>query len=193
MSHLTSKYPRQKDDFYVSPDGVIKPLLIAVPALRCDKIWEPAAGNGALVIQLWGSGCEVVASDLNRWSKRQGIETRIDFLREQHPWGVYCVTDPPNKLVEQFTRLVQTKIALLVRIGLMAAHERAGHFRFKETILTMGRQTMSPSKAVNKCRRGTVDFARFVFNSTPTLNPWITYHKQVPGLGGREKELGQTR
>lgn len=58
--------PREENDFYPTPPEPTRAFLAAeYPRLKhFNKIWEPAAGDGAMVRELRDCGFEVVASDL---------------------------------------------------------------------------------------------------------------------------------
>lgn len=60
------KLERAENDFLPTPPEPTRALLAAeYPRLKCfNKIWEPAAGDGAMVRELRNCGFEVVASDL---------------------------------------------------------------------------------------------------------------------------------
>jgi hypothetical protein len=110
------------DDLYETP-------ACATLALCCcerlpHRIWEPAAGRGAIV----DAGHEVVATDLVDY----GVDDQainIDFLLEQWaPAGVEAVvTNPPYKLADAFLRHaldLVPQVYLLLRIQFLAAKRR---------------------------------------------------------------------
>lgn len=91
------------EDLYETPTVATEALL------KCEflpkKIWEPAAGHGAIAKVLRAHGHDVVASDLIDYEEPD-LFSRWDFLMEHRvPEGVECiVTNPPYKLADQFVR-----------------------------------------------------------------------------------------
>jgi hypothetical protein len=89
------------DDLYETPRVVTEALL---KVERLDhRIWEPAAGKGAIVDVLRGAGHDVVATDLVDYGI-PGQQSGRDFLLERRaPDGIECiVTNPPYKLADEF-------------------------------------------------------------------------------------------
>lgn len=114
---------REKDDFYPTPPEGTRALLTVE---QFDgAIWEPACGDGAISKELAAAGYEVVSTDL---VDRGYGEARVDFLLEWHSRAPNLVTNPPNKLLDQFmqqaTRLVPGKIALLAPVRSVAGVRR---------------------------------------------------------------------
>jgi DNA polymerase I-like protein with 3'-5' exonuclease and polymerase domains len=91
----TSGYPRQELDFYPTEAWVTEALLSEV-RFR-GTVWEPAAGDGAVVRVLEAAGYQVIASDIvgSGWGCRAATE--LDFLAAQMlPADVLSiVTNPP--------------------------------------------------------------------------------------------------
>jgi hypothetical protein len=73
-----------------------------LPLLPKGPIWEPAAGNGALVDALVRAGRHVVATDID--PQRHDI-ARLDFLNDELPpatRGAILATNPPFRLTDRF-------------------------------------------------------------------------------------------
>lgn len=85
---------REKDDFYPTPPEPTRALIHAeIDRLReFGTIWEPAAGDGAMVREMEAVGLKVFASDLID----RGAEAYIcDFYKYQHRPFSAIVTNPP--------------------------------------------------------------------------------------------------
>lgn len=85
---------REVDDFYPTPPEPIRALLSVEEARLRDfpMIWEPAAGDGALVREMERAGFDVVASDLI--DRGCGAEIR-SFYDYQIPPAKAAITNPP--------------------------------------------------------------------------------------------------
>jgi hypothetical protein len=96
---------REEDDFYPTPPEVTQALVNAwqlVIRNHADVIWEPCAGDGAMVRVLEQIGCPIHASDIN--PRAPGIDA-ADFLvgEMQGRVGERCaiITNPPFGLAEE--------------------------------------------------------------------------------------------
>ncbi len=87
--------PRETHDFYPTPPDVTRALL-AVEGERLRElgsVWEPAAGDGAMVREIAAFGLPVVASDLiDRGCPQAEIRSFYDFSTTMAP---AIVTNPP--------------------------------------------------------------------------------------------------
>lgn len=97
---------REKDDFYATPPLCTHALLnveinLIHGVFKGPSVWEPCAGDGAILRVLWERNIEVVATDL---VQRGACESRIDFLMERKPLAPNIITNPPFKLANQFVR-----------------------------------------------------------------------------------------
>lgn len=96
-------YAVRGEDLYETPTEATRALLAVedVPA----RVWEPAAGRGAIVRVLQTHGIEVTATDLVDYGV-PGIHTGFDFLEEPKMWGGMeaIVTNPPFKLAPEFVK-----------------------------------------------------------------------------------------
>jgi hypothetical protein len=100
--------PREAHDFYPTPPEVTRALL-AVESAQIRQVaddqksfgfpatvWEPAAGDGAMVRELRRGGFSVHASDLI--DRGCGAEI-IDFFDVSVPCAPVLITNPPYKLI----------------------------------------------------------------------------------------------
>lgn len=85
---------REKDDFYPTPPGPTRALLsVEGDRLRhFPVLWEPAAGNGAMVREMEAAGHSVVASDLVDRGGGALIRSFYDFESAPSP---AILTNPP--------------------------------------------------------------------------------------------------
>ena len=90
------------NDLYETP-SVATDALLEVEVTLPRRIWEPAAGRGAIAKVLRARGHDVVAADLVDYGELEQQSGR-DFLMESRlPEGVEAiVTNPPYKLADQF-------------------------------------------------------------------------------------------
>lgn len=85
---------REQDDFYPTPPEPTRAFLHAeIDRLReLGSIWEPAAGDGAMVREMQAMGLDVVASDLV--DRGCGAQLR-DFYQFDKAPAAAIVTNPP--------------------------------------------------------------------------------------------------
>jgi hypothetical protein len=97
VPQLVAGRPREAADFYPTPPEPTEALTAAeARALaRFPAIWEPAAGDGAMVRVLERAGFCVVPSDLH--DRGQGY-FQTDFLALDRPMAPCVVTNPPFNL-----------------------------------------------------------------------------------------------
>jgi hypothetical protein len=113
------------DDLYETPACAVEALL-RVEKLP-HRIWEPAAGRGAIVDVLRAHGHDVVATDLVDYGI-PGQEARRDFLLERLPAGVEAiVTNPPYKNAEHVAHALDLcpRVIMLLRLAFMESVRRA--------------------------------------------------------------------
>jgi hypothetical protein len=115
-------------DLYETPAPAVHALLQVerVP----HRIWEPAAGRGAIVNVLRAAGHEVIASDIADYGDPTHFVSR-DFLAETKlPAGVEMIlTNPPFRIVEQFTAHALElcpRVILLLRLAFLESERRRG-------------------------------------------------------------------
>ena len=87
---------READDFYPTPPEPTRALLAAErdALARFGTVWEPAAGDGAMVAELRAVGLRVVASDLIDRGCGADLRSFYDFSAAPAP---AIVTNPPFK------------------------------------------------------------------------------------------------
>jgi hypothetical protein len=96
------------------------------------SVWEPAAGDGAIVLPFKAAGFEVVASDLVDYGLA-GCKTGVDYLMAKPSPGVEAVvTNPPYKLAMKFAEKAINEVpylALLLRSNFLESTARLPFFR----------------------------------------------------------------
>ncbi|MCR9254724.1 MAG: SAM-dependent methyltransferase [Alphaproteobacteria bacterium] len=117
-----SRYAREPDDFYRTPAWVTEALLRRLILPFNAKVWEPAAGDGAILDVLEGNGLNTYGSDLN--PQRHDIVLG-DFLEDDlsAPPGIDAIiTNPPFKILDDWARATlrrsdhwRVPVALLAR------------------------------------------------------------------------------
>lgn len=91
---MVDALPREKDDFYPTPPEPTRAFLKAeIDRLKeFDRIWEPAAGDGAMLREFERAGLKYYASDLID----RGCEAEIkSFYDYKEPVLQAIVTNPP--------------------------------------------------------------------------------------------------
>ena len=135
---------RHADDFYATPAPTIRAIL---PHLDLTgRILEPAAGDGAIVLELLRAGvppANIDAVEINperavRCQERTGVSCfPADFLAPDS-FGANAdliVTNPPYLLAEQFIRQAMKnvsrdgEIVMLLRINFLASRKRVVFWR----------------------------------------------------------------
>jgi hypothetical protein len=113
-------------DLYQTPT-VVTEALLKVENLP-HRIWERAAGRGAIVDVLRAHGHDVEAQDLVDYGV-PGQESGRDFLLERRaPDGIGCiVTNPPYKLADQFVESALKlcpRVIMLLRLAFLESIRR---------------------------------------------------------------------
>jgi len=85
---------REKDEFYPTPAEPTRAIITAEMShlKRFPRIWEPAAGDGAMVREIVGLGWEVFASDLVDRGCGAEIRSFYDYTEAPCP---AILTNPP--------------------------------------------------------------------------------------------------
>ena len=113
-------------DFYPTPEWATKALL---DAERFNgKIWEPAAGNGAMVKVIKEFGYQVHASDIVE--RNYALDTVDDFLQSDRQYAQNVVTNPPFNIAEAFIHKALSipnlyKCAFLLKLSFLEGRRRA--------------------------------------------------------------------
>ena len=122
-------------DAYFSPPEAIASLLHIEQAHLPRCIWEPAAGDGAMVRPLRGAGYTVIASDIADYGL-EDCEAGLDYLKAKPPPDAQgIVTNPPYKPAERFARKALREVpyvALLLRTNFLESAKRLPFFREHE-------------------------------------------------------------
>ena len=119
---------RGLDAYFTPREAVVS--LIKIENDHIPKvIWEPACGNGAIVIPLREAGFFVAASDICDY----GFNCRIvDYLKvESYPGYRGIITNPPFKLATEFATKALSEVpylALLLRTNFLESQDRLPFF-----------------------------------------------------------------
>jgi hypothetical protein len=161
----------RRDDLYETPP-VATCALMRVESLP-HRIWEPAAGRGAIVNVLRAAGHEVLASDLVDYGDPTHFARRDFLLEWKIPDGCEMIlTNPPYKLADEFVAHALDlcpRVIMLLRFlflegsGRSRILEQRGLARvhlFRER-LTMHRDSWGDNKV-----SGGIAFAWFVWDRT---------------------------
>lgn len=138
--NLRNAQPEGDANFYSSPYACLPPLLVAEGKRLPKAIWEPACGNGALVVPLRNRGFNVTATDLHDWGCPQsatGIDLRSDTATgiaaqlslDHERFGI--LTNPPFNIIEEFVEravALSPYVALLCRLAFLESEGRMHWF-----------------------------------------------------------------
>lgn len=165
------RYARLEDDFYETPEWCTRVLL---DWFQFPKVWEPAAGHGAIARVLAQKGWDVAASDLREGGYGQG---GIDFLAHEAPVARDVVTNPPYANAEAFVRKAleltapsENWVAMLLRNEWDTAQCRDDLFmpdsRFRAKLILTDRPRWFPGTKV----RPRHAYAWYVWQGKPISN-----------------------
>jgi hypothetical protein len=119
-------------DAYFSPPEAVTSLIHIEARYLPKCIWEPAAGDGAIVRPLQAAGFTVVASDIADYGLVD-CESGVDYLTAKPIPGVEgIVTNPPYKLAVRFAEKALREnhyLALLLRTNFLESTARLQFFR----------------------------------------------------------------
>jgi hypothetical protein len=117
-------YDERRFDLYETPAVAVEALLRVeqIP----HRIWEPAAGRGAIVRVLRDHGHAVIASDIHNYGNLHFVS---DFLaQERLPAGCEAiVTNPPFRLAEEFVAHaleLAPLVIMLLRLAFLESERR---------------------------------------------------------------------
>jgi hypothetical protein len=122
---------RGLDAYFSPPEAALSLPHIEAQHLP-NRIWEPAAGDGAIVRPFQNAGFTVIASDLVDYGLK-GCEVGVDYLRAKpicEPHGI--ITNPPYKLAMKFAEKALHEtfyLALLLRTNFLESTARLSFFR----------------------------------------------------------------
>jgi hypothetical protein len=122
---------RDLDAYFSPPEAVMSLLGIEGDHLP-NCIWEPAAGDGAIVRPFKDAGFKVVASDIADYGL-EDCKSGVDYLKAQAIAGVGgIITNPPYKLAVDFAEKALREVpylALLLRTNFLESMARLAFFR----------------------------------------------------------------
>jgi hypothetical protein len=179
------------DDFYPSPREAVDSLLSIESDNLPRFIWEPACGDGAIVMPLRASGFTVHATDLVARGCPDS-EAGCDFLMPfPVPVGVEgIITNPPFKNADEFVAKalsIAPYVAILARIAFLEGIERKGFFERNKPA-----RVHVSSRRLPMMHRGgwdgpistsTTCFAWFVWDARHTGEPvirWFDWKDHAP-------------
>jgi hypothetical protein len=114
-------------DLYQTPVVAVEALLRA-EALP-HRLWEPAAGRGAIVNVLRAAGHEVLASDLVDYGDPTHFARRDFLLERKVPDGCQCIiTNPPFRLANEFVEHalnLHPRVVMLLRLAFLESDRRS--------------------------------------------------------------------
>jgi hypothetical protein len=120
-----SALKERRDDLYETPMCATRALMRVEPLPH--RIWEPAAGRGAIARELEAAGHHVTKSDLVAYpGADEGIVTPVDFLLEPRSsllaHAEAIVSNAPYKNADEFIRrgLFHFRLPIIVLLRLMA-------------------------------------------------------------------------
>ena len=130
MTVTASNFERRENDLYETEAWAVHALIRALKDLqiwRRATIWEPAAGNHAMVAPFLDEGVpNVVTSDIVTYHRRHSFH--FDFLSSNFPareWGDFdLITNPPygkqNRVAVKFAELALARCPGVVALLLTA-------------------------------------------------------------------------
>jgi hypothetical protein len=172
-------------DLYETPSVAVEALL-RVEQLP-HRIWEPAAGKGAIVRVLRDQGHAVIASDIFDYG---GLHFVGDFLaQEQLPVGCEAiVTNPPYQIAEAFAAHaleLAPLVILLLRLAFLESERRCGILEgrglarvhvFRKRLPMMHRDQWAGRKANSGMAFGWFIWVRG-YNTGPTIIDRISWER----------------
>jgi hypothetical protein len=129
---IQSSHDRQArglDAYFTCREAILSLIKLEAEYLP-RTIWEPAAGDGAIVAPLRQAGYLVIASDIADYAL-DGC-TIADFFTLKPPFGAAgLVTNPPFQLAQRFAAkgiAEVSYVALLVRTNFLTEGTARGHW-----------------------------------------------------------------
>ncbi len=188
-------------DAYFSPPEAVYSLIGIENSNIPRCIWEPAAGDGAIVRPLASAGIKVIASDIADYGL-ENCSSGIDYLKSKPKPGVGgIVTNPPYKLAVKFADKALREVpylALLLRTNFLEStsrlpflqrHEPARVWVSSRRLPMMHRHGwQGPRAPSNTC------FAWFVWDAHSSEKckiGWFDWKQFMP-KGGSTKDAAQS-
>lgn len=129
----THSHADRGDDFYATPPEAVASLLaIERKWIPNGTVWEPACGDGAIVLPLREAGFRVLATDL---VDRGCPDSNLRNFLEPGGWmpmPASVITNPPFKLAREFvdTALEHAPyVAMLLRLAFLEGNARRPWFQ----------------------------------------------------------------
>jgi hypothetical protein len=123
-SYRRAAFEERGADLYSTPAAAVEALLRAEQLPY--RIWEPAAGRGAIVNVLRTHGHDVIATDLHDYGV-PGQQAGCDFLAARAAPDGADVTNPPfmhaNEFVERALELCP-RVVMLLRLAFLESERR---------------------------------------------------------------------
>jgi hypothetical protein len=192
LNHSTSQsgqhtYAERQNDLYETPACATKALLRVETLPR--RVWEPAAGRGAIVKVLRNAGHTVIASDIVNYDFQ--LDFVADFLTvSKAPAGVQAIcTNGPFRIITEFTEHaldLVPRVYLLCRLAFLESEKRRDILEhrglarvhvFSNRLPMLHRDGWPGPRASNA-----IAFAWFYWDRNhrdrPTIN-WISWEKDA--------------
>jgi hypothetical protein len=120
------------DEAYFTPAAAVYSLLALEGEHLPRRIWEPAAGDGAISRILLAAGYDVVSTDLCDYGW-DGCHSGVDYLKAPAIQNIEAIiTNAPFSLTLAFARKALREVsyvALLQRLSWLESEERLPFFR----------------------------------------------------------------
>ena len=121
------RYADRGPELYETPACAVEALL-AVEKLP-PRLWDPAAGKGAIVDVLRDRGHEVIGSDLIDYGRPDFFNGRDFLLERKAPDGCECIlTNPPYRIAEAFVAHaleLAPLVIMLLRLAFLESERRS--------------------------------------------------------------------
>jgi hypothetical protein len=122
---------RGLDPYFTCPEAIEALILLEGDRIP-QRLWEPAAGNGAIVLPLRATGRIVMSSDIHNYGL-PGCHI-VDYLsapKMPAAWVYGVVTNPPYRYAQRFAMRAISEVpyvAFLVRTNFIMDAERRGRW-----------------------------------------------------------------
>ena len=201
-------------NFYATCYEALPPLLAAEGKRLPKALWEPACGNGALVVPLRNRGYEVTATDLNEYGCPVSI-TGLDFLSsgaqsvaaqlsvDHGHYGI--ITNPPFNRAEEFVEIgvsLAPYVAVLCRLAFLESEGRMNWFSRVglSRVHVIGERLPMMHKYGHegpKLDKGAMAFCWFIFERSKRVKHqvplrWVSWKKSVRRFPQRPEDIPPT-
>ena len=177
--NLRAPLKERREDLYQTPSVAVEALLRVEQLPR--RLWEPAAGRGAIVNVLRAAGHEVLASDFVDYGDPTHFARRDFLMEHKAPDGCQAiVTNPPFKLAGEFVKHALDlcpRVVMLLRLAFLESERRRAILEnrglarihvFRNRLPTMHRDGWQGPKASSG-----MAFAWFCWDRAHTGDPTI--------------------